>query len=103
MRVFVVLTSVGLAWLRLAGEKSPAFQAAAHVVVGALLGAYLAGGRRLYLAAALALSAVECFAFSAGQPAGPLRVAAVVLGAALAVACCALPFAPARGPRYLQD
>ncbi len=59
----VLLTAAALAGLRLAGEHRPAFQAAAHLEVGALLG-WAAAGRRWFPAAvAAALSVVEVAAF----------------------------------------
>lgn len=62
--VIVVAVSAGLlAGLRLAGEKSPAFQAAAHLEVGALLG-WAGVGRTWFPAVvAMVLSAIEVAAF----------------------------------------
>lgn len=57
--------AAALAGVRLAGEKSVAFQAAAHVFVGLLLG--LAWGRKSWYPAsvAIALTVVEVIAFFA--------------------------------------
>jgi hypothetical protein len=62
--------TVGLAALRIAGHKSPAFQAVAHIFVGGLFGAWAHGGKpaRPYLWLAVLLSLVElaCFLMGVG-------------------------------------
>lgn len=48
---------------RIAGIKGAAFQAAAHLFVGGLFGAYFAGKKRHHLILGLGLSALELACF----------------------------------------
>jgi hypothetical protein len=61
----LILAATLLAAVRVAGHRSPAFQAVAHLYVGGLLGAWAATHRAAPLLLAAALSAVEiaCFFF----------------------------------------
>lgn len=62
--VIAVAASAGLlAGLRLAGERSQAFQAAAHLEVGALLGWSVAGRTWYPAVVAVVLSLIELAAF----------------------------------------
>lgn len=55
----LLAAAVALSALRIGGNVSPAFQAVAHVYVGGLIGAWLAGQGRGYFWLAAALSALE--------------------------------------------
>ena len=57
--MLLTIIAIVFAVLRAIGMKSVFFQALAHVYVGALCGAWLVARKRLYLALALTLSAVE--------------------------------------------
>lgn len=57
--VLLVVAAVGLGVARAGGVTHPAFQAAAHVYVGGLLGAWLVGRRPLLLWLAGGLSVLE--------------------------------------------
>lgn len=69
----LIFTSLAIAAIRIAGHKSEAFQAVAHLWVGGLSGAYLAGRlegpNRMRLCGALvvALSMVEVACFVMGM------------------------------------
>lgn len=64
IRALLFLSSVGIAVLRVTGETGQAFQAAAHLFVGGLIGAAFSGRlKRFPLGLAIALSLVEVFAF----------------------------------------
>lgn len=63
MTIFLSIVSVALAALRIGGFTSSAFQAVAHLWVGGLVGAWLAGDRPSRLWLALMLSAVEVACF----------------------------------------
>lgn len=62
-----VLVALVLAGIRIAGIKTVLFQAAAHLYVGGLFGAYFAGWRQPYLWLALGLTLVETICFLVGQ------------------------------------
>jgi len=59
--------AVTLGAMRLAGCKDNIFKALAHVYVGGVFGAYLAGHERIYLWIGVGLSVLEVIAFAASR------------------------------------
>lgn len=68
--LLLLLVSLALAVLRIAGLKHGAFQAFAHLWVGGLVGAWLVGRSPECLWLVVWLSVVElaCFLFGGGSP-----------------------------------
>ncbi len=60
-----LLLTFGIAAFRIGGDKSPAFQAIAHLFVGALVGAWMVSGYTKYFWPAVLLSFVELACFLA--------------------------------------
>jgi hypothetical protein len=63
--VAIVIIALVLGTLRVLGHKSQAFQAIAHLFVGGLFGAWMAGHNTVFITVAVLLSIVEllCFLF----------------------------------------
>lgn len=70
MDTFLILASAVVAALRIRGIKSIAFQAAAHLLVGGLIGAWLINRRRFHLVLWASLTIVEAICFLAGRIGG---------------------------------
>jgi hypothetical protein len=71
-RLVILAVALALGAIRVAGHTSPAFQAAAHLFVGVLFGAWFMGRERwnawlLYLALALSVLELACFLLGVGK------------------------------------
>lgn len=67
LNVALLALCLGLCVLRVEGHKGEAFQAAAHLAVGLLIGLAVRRPRRLYLILAAGMSAVEVLVFLLGR------------------------------------
>lgn len=65
-QVLIILATIALSLGRIFGLKDEAFQAAAHLFVGGLAGAWLVDRRSLYLYTFVALCVVEVLCFLIG-------------------------------------
>lgn len=61
--ILILVTSVFLSGLRIFGEKGEVFQAAAHLFVGGLIGAWLVARRPLHGWLVVVLSVIEIACF----------------------------------------
>jgi hypothetical protein len=69
--ILAILLTLALAAIRIAGHKSPAFQAIAHLWVGGLFGYWLRmryeSGKYLAMAVGLSLVELACFLMGVGR------------------------------------